>query len=80
MSDFLSWFKNAGGTLSPLVGITEFPGMSRGAVALDDIEDILYLLFLEIFCYLRVRQSCENAWERQTGLHLDRGGSPSLSL
>lgn len=39
MSDFLSWFKNAGGTLSPLVGITEFPGMSRGAIALDDIEE-----------------------------------------
>jgi SET domain-containing protein 6 len=35
---FLEWFKSVGGTLHNAVGITEFPGMSRGAIALQDIE------------------------------------------
>lgn len=35
--DFLEWFKNAGASLSDSVGIIQFPGMSRGAVALQDI-------------------------------------------
>lgn len=35
---FLQWFKNVGGTLNDAVGITDFPGMSRGAIAVQDIE------------------------------------------
>lgn len=35
---FLNWFTKNGGTLHSAVGITQFPGMGRGAVALEDIE------------------------------------------
>jgi hypothetical protein len=36
--EFLKWFENHGGYLNPSVGITNFPHMGRGAVALRDIE------------------------------------------
>jgi hypothetical protein len=36
--DFLKWFEKHGGYLNPSVGITDFPHMGRGAVALRDIE------------------------------------------
>ncbi|PVG02510.1 SET domain-containing protein [Serendipita vermifera] len=36
--DFLKWFEKHGGHLNPSVGITEFPEMGRGAIALRDIE------------------------------------------
>jgi len=38
MADFPTWFTNIGGWLNPSVGITEFPGMGRGAVAIDFIQ------------------------------------------
>lgn len=35
---FLLWFKSRGGTIHPALGLTTFPGMGRGAVALRDIK------------------------------------------
>jgi hypothetical protein len=37
MADFKTWFINAGGSLSQSVGITEFPGMGQGAIAINAI-------------------------------------------
>ena len=37
MSDFLSWFQKAGGVLDSSVEITDFTGMGRGAIAIEDI-------------------------------------------
>ena len=37
MADFKTWFTNAGGSLNHSVGITEFPGMGQGAIAIDAI-------------------------------------------
>ncbi|GAA5821802.1 hypothetical protein JCM11251_001032 [Rhodosporidiobolus azoricus] len=35
---FLAWFKASGGTVHPSVSLQQFPGMGRGAMALEDIE------------------------------------------
>lgn len=35
---FLSWFRSRGGSVHSGVGITCFPTMGRGAVALEDIK------------------------------------------
>jgi SET domain-containing protein 6 len=38
MNDFVAWFQNNGGVLdTSMMGITDFPGSGRGAVALQDI-------------------------------------------
>ena len=37
MADFKTWFTNAGGSLNQSVGITEFPGMGQGAIAINAI-------------------------------------------
>lgn len=35
---FIQWFREVGGELTPKLGLRDFEGMGRGAVALDDIE------------------------------------------
>lgn len=40
MNDFVAWFQNNGGVLdTSMMGITDFPGSGRGAVALQDIPE-----------------------------------------
>ncbi|CCA68310.1 related to SET7-Regulatory protein [Serendipita indica DSM 11827] len=36
--EFLKWFRDSGATLHPAVGIKDFEGVGRGAVALHDIQ------------------------------------------
>ena len=35
---FLAWFLSQGGSIDSAVGLSTFPGMGRGAVALQDIK------------------------------------------
>jgi hypothetical protein len=37
VQNFLKWFENAGGSLSGSVGVTQFPGMGQGAIAVQNI-------------------------------------------
>jgi SET domain-containing protein 6 len=40
MDDFVAWFQHNGGVLdTSVMGITDFPGSGRGAVALQDIPE-----------------------------------------
>lgn len=35
---FISWLTTNGTTISPALGLSSFPGMGRGAIALEDIQ------------------------------------------
>jgi hypothetical protein len=51
MNDFVAWFQNNGGVLdTSMMGITDFPGSGRGAVALQDIpvRGLLQIMSVQI--------------------------------
>ncbi|KIJ49632.1 hypothetical protein M422DRAFT_225528 [Sphaerobolus stellatus SS14] len=54
---FFAWFKSQGGNVHPAVGITSFPGMGRGAVALEDIKEGTILFTLPRSLTLSMRTS-----------------------
>ncbi|KAG6590840.1 Histone-lysine N-methyltransferase setd3 [Phytophthora cinnamomi] len=59
VAKFVDWFLAAGGNVSNKIAIQTFPGMGRGVVALQDVEESDELLFVPtsvIICYDTIAQ------------------------
>ncbi|KAE9101480.1 hypothetical protein PF010_g14439 [Phytophthora fragariae] len=64
---FMDWFRAAGGNVSSKIAIQTFPGMGRGVVALQSVEENDELLFVPksiIICYDTITQN----WSSQPKL------------